>query len=220
MSLMDFFKNHNNKKDNEKNMENTVDDMIKELKKAEKEMFENDKIVRVAFVFKEDNSFRPTTYMSVEDNKVDLFEDSDKMKYVKEKILESNKEIDDEPIKHYVIMEFPFMLPHDILKLETYFALLNPQLDLTPDQCNILPIGGIIKDDEISSALKFQALVINYATKVFRMINFSSENKNHIDYEIVSNEMRITPKGCVEKYGVKLFDKYDLMFYSVNEEEK
>lgn len=220
MSLMDFFKNHNNKKDNEKNMENTVDDMIKELKKAEKEMFENDKIVRVAFVFKEDNSFRPTTYMSVEDNKVDLFEDSDKMKYVKEKILESNKEIDDEPIKHYVIMEFPFMLPHDILKLETYFALLNPQLDLTPDQCNILPIGGIIKDDEISSALKFQALVINYATKVFRMINFSSENKNHIDYEIVSNEMRITPKGCVEKYGVKLFDKYDLTFYSVNEEEK
>lgn len=220
MSLMDFFKNHNNKKDNEKNMENTVDDMIKELKKAEKEMFENDKIVRVAFVFKEDNSFRPTTYMSVEDNKVDLFGDSDKMKYVKEKILESNKEIDDEPIKHYVIMEFPFMLPHDILKLETYFALLNPQLDLTPDQCNILPIGGIIKDDEISSALKFQALVINYATKVFRMINFGSENKNHIDYEIVSNEMRITPKGCVEKYGVKLFDKYDLTFYSVNEEEK
>ena len=220
MSLMDFFKNHNNKKDNEKNMENTVDDMITELKKAEKEMFENDKIVRVAFVFKEDNSFRPTTYMSVEDNKVNLFEDSDKMKYVKEKILESNKEIDDEPIKHYVIMEFPFMLPHDILKLETYFALLNPQLDLTPDQCNILPIGGIIKDDEISSALKFQALVINYATKVFRMINFGSENKNHIDYEIVSNEMRITPKGCVEKYGVKLFDKYDLTFYSVNEEEK
>jgi len=220
MSLMDFFKNHNNKKDNEKNMENTVDDMITELKKAEKEMFENDKIVRVAFVFKEDNSFRPTTYMSVEDNKVDLFEDSDKMKYVKEKILESNKEIDDEPIKHYVIMEFPFMLPHDILKLETYFALLNPQLDLTPDQCNILPIGGIIKDDEISSSLKFQALVINYATKVFRMINFSSENKNHIDYEIVSDEMRITPKGCVEKYGVKLFDKYDLTFYSVNEEEK
>ena len=216
MSLMDFFKNNNNEKGNEKN----IDGMITELKEAEKEMFENDKLVRVAFVFKEDNSFRPTTYMSVEDNKVDLFEDTDKMNHVKEKILESNKEIDDEPIKNYVIMEFPFMLPHDILKLETYFALLNPQLELTPDQCNILPIGGIIKDDEISSALKFQALVINYATKVFRMIDFGSENKNHIDYEIVSNEMRITPKGCVEKYGVKLFDKYDLTFYNVNEEEK
>ncbi len=220
MSLMDFFKNNNNEKENDKNMENTVDDMITELKEAEKEMFENDKFVRVAFVFKEDGSFRPTTYMSVEDNKVDLFEDTDKMNHVKEKILESNKDIDDEPIKNYVIMEFPFALPHDILKMETYFALLNPQLELTPDQCNILPIGGIIRDDKISSALKFQALVINYATKVFRMIDFGSENKNHIDYEIVSNEMRITPKGCVEKYGVRLFDKYDLMFYNVNEEEK
>lgn len=216
MSLMDFFKNNNNEKGNEKN----TDGMITELKEAEKEMFENDKLVRVAFVFKEDNRFRPATYMSVEDNKVDLFEDTDKMNHVKEKILESNKEIDDEPIKNYVIMEFPFMLPNDILKLETYFALLNPQLELTPDQCNILPIGEIIKNDEISSALKFQALVINYATKVFRMIDFGSENKNHIDYKIVSNEMRITPKGCVEKYDVKLFDKYDLTLYNVNEEEK
>ena len=212
MSFMDFFKKSN---EDEK-----VNSIINEIKQTEKELNGINKIIRVAFVFKGDNSFRPTTYLMVEDESVDLLENTDKLSHIKETIVRSSKEIDDEPVNSYTIVEIPFNLPHEILKLETYFALLNPQLELTPDQCNILPIGNIIRDEQIGSSLKFHALVLNYATKVFRMIDLTSDNKPHVDYEVYSNEMRITPKGCVEKYKVRLFDKYEMTFYVVNEKEQ
>ena len=172
------------------------------------------KIIRCVIKYNEDRSFRPTTYVELVTQK-DLFKDQDEFAFVKKRAEECCREVDeDHVVKEYIIFEMPFDLPQDICMMETYFSLLNSHLNIMPEQCYIIDIFDIIKDPSVSNDIKAVLLNTNCGVKIFRCIDLDS-TKPHIDYEIVSTDMRITDSGAVEKYCIKFHNKYDLVIYRV-----
>ena len=198
-----------------KKLFNVSEDKIKKETKENTENNEPDPIIRCVIKYNADGSFRPTMYMEVTQQK-DLFTDKEEIERVRKAAEKCCKEVDDEhKLTNYVIFEMPYYLPHDLFKMETFFALLNSHLNITPDKCYIIDIYDLILDENVDPNIKLQLLNMNYAVKIFRNIDLDG-NRNTADYTIEKNDMRIALTGAIEKYYIKYQDKYDLVIYRVS----
>ena len=174
------------------------------------------KIIRTAFVL-EGELFKPSAYVSI-DAQDNLMKNKERLSQIRQEIKECMIPEFDNNSTGYVISEFGVNLPSELMELEYRFEFLNPNIEgISLEEITYFRPEKILPPEKITPLLKAHAVIINYSFKVFRGIDFKISET--LDYKVTSNDLVITPKGSVEKYEIKLFEKYNLTYYIINEEE-
>ena len=206
--------NSTNNTNTDSKLEETDASFLKKVKEATK-----DTVVRIGIQVQE-NGFRPTTYVDV--GKPIDFNNTEEFNEVKKKIIENLVSKDE--LKGLSIIEMPYTLPQELFVMEARTALLNPKLDLTPTKMEVVPVSRFYSDPNMTDALRFHILVINYGIKLYTIMKFEPTNMSEFSEfaHLVSintklDNMKITDNGSIEKFNMRLFDMYDLTVYNINE---